>query len=113
MPTHRLIVFTDPVPGCEDEFNDWYDAEHLDDVLACEGFVAAQRFRLSDAQIASGENAAPGRYLAIYEIEADSVEVALSRLNESAGTMRITSALDTEGARSWAFSAIGERRVLT
>ena len=71
MPTHRLVVFTEPTAGREDEYNQWYDEVHLKEVLATEGFVGAQRFALSDAQIGDVAGAAPSRYLAIYEIEAD------------------------------------------
>ena len=38
---HRLIVFTEPVIGREDEYNEWYDEVHLPEVLATDGFVAA------------------------------------------------------------------------
>ena len=33
MATHRLIVFTQPTEGKEDEYNRWYDEVHLGDVL--------------------------------------------------------------------------------
>ena len=46
MPTHRLIVFTQPAAGQEAEYNRWYDEVHLGDVLEVDGFVAAQRFAL-------------------------------------------------------------------
>lgn len=47
MARHHFIVLSNPVAGREDDYNDWYDNEHLDDVLKVEGFVAAQRFRLA------------------------------------------------------------------
>ena len=109
MATHRLIVFTEPTPGREAEYNDWYDNVHLRDVLETEGFVGAQRFALADAQIGDVAEQAPGRYLAIYEIEADSLEGALEKLNAGAGTMEMSDALDMESAKAIAFSAIGER----
>lgn len=109
MPTHRLVVFTEPVAGKESEYNAWYDQVHLRDVVACEGFVAAQRFRLGDAQLASNASEVPGRYLAIYEIEADSLEAALEKLNAGSDTMELSDALDMDTATAIAFSAIGER----
>lgn len=109
MPTHRLIVFTQPAAGQEAEYNRWYDEVHLGDVLEVDGFVAAQRFALADAQIGDVADKAPGRYLAIYEIEADSLEAALEKLNAGSDTMELSDALDTDTATAIAFSAIGER----
>lgn len=109
MPTHRLIVFTQPAAGQEAEYNRWYDEVHLGDVLEVDGFVAAQRFALADAQIGDVADKTPGRYLAIYEIEADSLEAALEKLNAGADTMELSDALDTDTATAIAFSAIGER----
>jgi hypothetical protein len=65
-------------PARELEFNRWYTHTHLPDLSCARGFVAARRF----------ENAmpAPGaaRYLAIYELEADSPERALAELTRLA-----------------------------
>jgi hypothetical protein len=111
MATHRLIVFTEPRPGREAEYNEWYDQVHLKDVLETEGFVAAQRFELAPAQMGElGENA-PSRYLAIYEVETDDLAAALEKLNAGSGTMQMSDALDLEGARAIAYSAIGSRQV--
>ena len=110
MATHRLVVFTEPIPGKEDEYNDWYDRVHLGEVLETEGFVAAQRFALSDAQIGGGDAEAPSRYLAIYEIEAENLEAALEKLNAGSGTMQMSDALNMETANAIAFSAISERK---
>lgn len=109
MPTHRLIVFTQPTDGKEVEYNRWYDEVHLRDVLAIDGFVAAQRFALAEAQIGDVADESPGRYLAIYEIEADSLEAALEKLNAGSDTMEMSDALDMNTATAIAFSAIGER----
>jgi hypothetical protein len=112
MATHRLIVFTEPAAGKEAEYNEWYDQVHLKEVLEMEGFVAAQRFALSDAQIAenAGEHV-PSRYLAIYEIEAESLPAALEKLNAGSGTMQMSDALNMETAKAIAFSAIAERQI--
>jgi len=109
MATHRLVVFTEPVAGKEDEYNDWYNRVHLGDVLSVDGFVAAQRFALSDTQIGEGGAQAPSRYLAIYEIEAEDLSDALDKLNAGSGTMHISDALNTETANALAFTAISDR----
>ena len=111
MAKHRLLVFTKAVQGKDAEFNKWYDEVHLKEVLEIEGFVAAQRFALSDDQMAGMDAGAPGRYLAVYEIEAESVQSAIDKLTAGAGTMNISDAIDAAQAKVFAFTAIGERRL--
>lgn len=113
MATHRLIVFTEPRPGREAEYNEWYDRVHLKEVLEVEGFVAAQRFEIALSQIGDAGGDAPSRYLAIYEIEADDLEAALEKLNAGAATMQMSDAFDAEAARAIAYTAIGSRQVST
>ena len=103
MGTHYFMVLTDPVAGREDEYNSWYDDRHLDDVLQVEGFVSAQRFRLSNQTVPAGSSAS--QYLAIYEMETDDVDKTLAALMARLGTaaMPVTPALD--GARLAMFVA--------
>ena len=72
MAKQLLVVLSNCVEGQDDEFNDWYTNQHLADVLKVEGFVAAQRFRLSDTQLEGAKMAY--RYFAIYEVESDDLE---------------------------------------
>jgi hypothetical protein len=102
-----LMVLTNPAEGREDEYNAWYTDEHLDDVLACEGFRAAQRFQFAPGQLSPD---APFKYLAIYEAEEGSIERAEKALLEAAGTdaMPISRAMQRERA-TWWFTAITDR----
>ncbi len=90
-----LVVFSNPHPGQDDEYNRWYTDEHLADVLDVPGFVAAQRY-----SFASPPGAPPPEwnYLALYEIAADKVDEAFPALFERAadGRMPISPALDVE-----------------
>lgn len=52
-------------PEREDEFNDWYNREHLPQVVALPGFVRSRRYRV--------ENAKP-KYLAWYDVADENVE---------------------------------------
>ena len=54
---------TEPAAGMEEEFNAWYDTEHLAERLAITGFRSARRW-VADG--APGE----GKYLATYELDA-------------------------------------------
>src|SRR5215469_3913675 len=81
------IALTNPAEGKEAEFNDWYDNQHIPDVLALPGCLSAQRFKLADQQLPNRPT--PYRYLAVYEYEADSVDAAIAAVVERGGTSRM------------------------
>ena len=60
-----LLTLTEPPSGMEEEFNAWYDTEHLPERLAIPGFRSARRW-------VSGKS-----YLATYEL--DSPEILTSK----------------------------------
>ncbi len=92
MGKYRLVVLTEPVAGREKEYNDWYNNQHLADVVAVPGFGGAQRFRLKE--LCGGEF--KQRYLAIYEIEANDYAAVIKEMMSRAGTtaMLISEAMD-------------------
>ena len=94
MSTQYFMVLSDPVEGQEAAYNDWYDNRHLADVLAVDGFVSAQRFRLSRQKPPEGTPASS--YLAIYEMETDDVDATLAALMARLGTdvMPVSPAID-------------------
>lgn len=61
-----LLTITEPPPEMEEEFNAWYDEEHLTERLAIPGFLSAQRWV---ADLAPGQ----GKYLATYELASPQV----------------------------------------
>ena len=74
---HVILVLTEPTAGREDEYNDYYENQHLDEVLQTTGWKNAQRFRLVDEQ----GMRCPHGYLAMYETEADDAPEILEKLN--------------------------------
>lgn len=107
MGTSWLVVFTNPVEGREDEYNEWYTGRHLDDVLAAAGFSAAQRFKWVPSKLSRN---APHNYMAIYEIDDEHREQAEKALLEAAGTaaMPISDAMDKRPV-TWWFTSITDR----
>jgi hypothetical protein len=103
-----VVTLTDPVEGEDDEYNSWYSDTHLGEVLAIDGFVAAQRFRVVDGT----SPGAPHRYLAIYEIEDGELESAQDRLQAAlmGGKLKTSSAISPV-SDLWLLSAITERVV--
>ena len=65
-PRGLLLTMTEPPAAMDEEFNAWYDDEHLPERLAITGFRSARRWV---ADVAAGE----GRYLATYELESPQV----------------------------------------
>jgi len=61
-----LLTLTEPPPAMEEEFNTWYDEEHLPERLAIPGFRSAQRW-VADVPAGSG------KYLATYELDSAAV----------------------------------------
>ena len=41
-----MLVLANPVPGLEQEFNDWYTNTHMGDLVQLPGWTGAQRFRI-------------------------------------------------------------------
>jgi hypothetical protein len=54
-----LAVWTDIAPEAEREFNDWYNSEHIPQLLGVPGFLTGRRY-----QAVEGEP----KYLALYEL---------------------------------------------
>ena len=67
MRRFKMLVFSEPFEGKEDEYNEWYTGRHLDDICALPGFTEAQRFKLHSVSMGKSLN----RYLAIYDMESD------------------------------------------
>jgi hypothetical protein len=62
-----ITVWLNVEPAHDEEFNAWYDLEHLRQVAALPGFARARRYRVDDA---------PLKYLAWYETADETVEAA-------------------------------------
>lgn len=72
-----LAVETDCVdPSREEEFNEWYDNTHLQDILESTGMLSATRYKNSLA--AEGR----GKYLALYEIETNDINQTMAAFGE-------------------------------
>lgn len=123
MAKHCLVVMTDPVPGREEEYDAWYSGRHLDDVLALEGFTAAQRFAfVPTAETGGAAGAAPPhRYLAIYEVDEGELDTAVAALGAARAASARAAAAGEEGPMPtspalaperavWWFTAVSDRR---
>ena len=101
---YAFIVMSDPVPGSEEEYNDWYSNTHLREMLKTPGFVAAQRFQtISD--IADGP---PHSYLAFFEIDGDLEEAKAALAAGAENRVPAPDAVARE-RKTWWFAAVSPR----
>jgi len=85
-PKGFLLVTMQPPPAFEEEFNAWYDSEHIPERLAVPGILTARRYVAADAH---------PKYLAMYDLESHAVMASPAYLkvafeNSSPWTKRVT-----------------------
>ncbi len=90
----KMLVFSEPFPGQEDEFNAWYTGRHLADICALPGFTSAQRFKLHSVTMGTALN--PN--LAIYDVETDDPEWVIENMfaNRDTPAMPISPAFNLD-----------------
>jgi uncharacterized protein (TIGR02118 family) len=100
-----FVVYTRPTVGQEDEFNRWYDAVHIPDVLKIPGFVSAERFSYQPVD-GTAESSHP--YLALYTVETDDIAATQAALTKAANTaaMPISGALDLPAVKATYYAAL-------
>ena len=98
MANHKLIVFTNPQEGREQEFRDWYVNTHLSEVANLDGFISGQLFTLA-TPVAEGGH----RHMAVYEIEEGRLGEAQQALGGAlkGGTLNMTDAFGPGQAALW------------
>jgi len=94
VPLGLLVAQLEVPPAFEDEFNDWYDTEHIPERLRVPGFLSARRL----------ERVARPRYLNLYDLTdlavLDSAAyLAVSGANKSPWTARVTKHCKSLGRR--------------
>lgn len=87
-----LAVQTSPKPGEEEQFNAWYDAAHVPEILATVGFLVGRRFRTVRAPGEAGTAGPWLPYLAVYDIESDDLAASYASLTERFRSGTMTSA---------------------
>ncbi len=76
------IALTNSVEGRDADYNNWYEKQHVFDVLAIPGIQSSQRFRIAD----ESRQKLGYQYMAVYEIETDDITTIHRAIAERAGT---------------------------
>lgn len=105
MSKQLVLILTEPTEGQEDEYNDFYENQHIDDVLRTSMLETGQRFKL----VAQAGEECPLSYLALYEVEAESGAEVLANLNASRPEREMSNALNLRTGRVWVFEEAGPK----
>jgi hypothetical protein len=99
---HVFMALTNVKAGRENDFHDWYDTEHVPDVVAVSSYQSARRFRL----VAAVGDSGPWRYLSLYRF-LGSVPAMHDELAEHGGQGQatLTDALVDDDA-AWIYSPV-------
>jgi hypothetical protein len=108
MARYRLLAMTNAKSGREAEYNCWFDEVHIPDVLAVDGFVSAQRFRLAPAQRTPAPH--PYQFAAIYELETHDLPTTLNALGHAVQNGGKTDSGDPTQRGLWVYEEIGPLR---
>jgi hypothetical protein len=97
MGTYILVVPSRPVAGLDQEYNRWYDEQHLADICAIPGVKSGRRFQID----AASPNKPDTDYLAIYEIETDDPAGIFAEVRRRAlsGELRVLPVIDIASAK--------------
>ena len=109
-PLYFFMVFSDPTPGQEEEFNNWYDRIHAPVVIEGGDFVWAQRFVMTPPDVTfGGGNPTKSRYLVIFAAETDNIKKTLDDVKRRLALPRNTrsSALDYGTLSGLNWQAVG------
>ena len=111
---YAMLVFANPIPGKEAEFNDWYTNTHMGDLVQLQGWMGAQRFRIvTNVQPRPSAAGYAHGYLIIWDLEETDANAALGRMTAAigGGKSRLGAAFNyTPGAgANGTYEAIGPR----
>ncbi|MCB2052151.1 MAG: hypothetical protein KDE63_12065 [Novosphingobium sp.] len=84
MAKHLLLAMTNPLPGKDAEFNDWYDNTAYPTYKSLPGLVPLGRFKAVDVpKMFPFQMDNQFAYLSLYYFETDDVESFLEKLKET------------------------------
>lgn len=89
MAEYQLVVLSNPAPGREVEYNEWYDTIHLGEMLQVPGVVSVKRLA-ADPMFPTSHG-----YLALYLLDTDDPQAVMDEVAASAarGAIHISDAL--------------------
>jgi hypothetical protein len=112
MARYRLFVFSNPLPGREEEYHQWYDEQHVPQALELKGFKAGQRFRYATSgnppRPPFGQADPPQRYLMLWDIESDDLDSVWADLQDAMAN-RFTGGQPLTDVEIWLWEELTDR----
>jgi hypothetical protein len=99
------MVLSEPVDGRHDDYNEWDENVHLDEVIETSAMVSGQRFMIVDQRGAE----VPNRYLAVYEVEVDDPREVFPSIDAKGAERNNSDALNREALGVWVWTPIGPK----
>ncbi len=78
MAHHLFLAFAAALDGKGEEYEAWYDSQHMPDVLRVPGFISAQRYRVVGRRPEASTRGY--HYLTVYEIDSDDVDATIGEM---------------------------------
>ena len=102
-----FIALANPSDGREDDFNAWYNSQHVPDVVSIPGFKGAERFKLA---IPFLDPLAGGQYLTVYDVDTNDIAALAAQVRENAVTGKtvMSDAIDMKTLTALFFEPVGE-----
>lgn len=104
LPVYYQLVFADPKPESEAEYNKWYNEHHVPEITAVPGFVSGQRFVFSSTQLNKDTSQ---KYLAMFKIVTPDIAATIKQFQTLAPNMTDSPAFKTSGTIGYTYKAIG------
>ncbi|HEX7741191.1 MAG TPA: hypothetical protein VF442_01965 [Sphingobium sp.] len=98
MARYEYVILSRGKAGRDQEFRDWYDAQHLGDVARVDGVVSARRLNIGYQKVYDID-VPQYTSMTIYELETDDPEALVAKLSAMAGSdaMPMSDAVEKSG----------------
>jgi hypothetical protein len=106
MAKYRLMTMVTAKDGDDAALNDWYENQHVPDLLKVPGVVAAQRFRVHDSALPQPA----WRYISIFELDVDDPATVMAEIGKRSGTDQMPLKMVFELQSMALYEAISPRR---
>jgi len=104
MPSALMVVLAAATPGQGEQFEQWYDERHMNDMLAVPGIISARRHAVVPMKLPGG--VAGFDSLSIYEIEANDLNAVLEECGRRMGGAEMPTDPALDSARTLAVLAL-------
>jgi hypothetical protein len=110
MSTQFMFAFAKAVDGRRDELNEWFEKQHVPDLLKIPGFVSARRVAVRP--LAAREGIPVWDFMAIYEIDAEDIQAVIkeSGIRMASGVIKMSDALDRSSSLALLGSPLSFRK---